>query len=327
MNQRSMYPALSRAVILLVVCLLVLAASATALSAQATPPIIQQASLLLWPEYDDPGLLVILSGDLAPGTALPQTIAIPVPANARNIQAAHRDASGNLLTSDWQMVDGKVTYELPTTGFHLEYYVDRPPSGDTRQIDFVFEAPYATQALEVSVQQPARATEFSLTPTAEATSQRADGLTYSLFHRANLAAGDKVPVTIGYTKTGSSLTAPQLAVTSDQTESAVAAAPPPDVATRSTDWLPYALIGVGVVLLLGALAYWYFVRRRAALAPAHAQAAKGTRPASRPTTTSVKPAGPTARPVSAGAAAFCTECGNPLRPDDRFCSQCGTPRK
>lgn len=30
--------------------------------------------------------------------------------------------------------------------------------------------------------------------------------------------------------------------------------------------------------------------------------------------------------MTTGAAAFCTNCGKPLRSDDNFCSGCGTPR-
>ena len=125
---------------------------------------IPQASLKLWPEYDDPGVLVILSGDFANDATFPQTVAFPVAEGARNIQATVNDPAKGLLSQEWQMEDGKVAYSLPQPGFHLEYYVDRPVSGDQRKIVHTFEAPYPIASLEIAVQQPARATDFSVTP-------------------------------------------------------------------------------------------------------------------------------------------------------------------
>ncbi len=142
-----------------------LAAVDTSPAVAQSEPQIPRASLKLWPEYDDPGVLVIFAGDLADTTTLPKTVAFPVAAGARNIQATVNDATqGRLLSQEWQMDGNKVTYTLPQPGFHLEYYVDRPPSANKREIVHTFEAPYPIKSLEIAVQQPARATDFSVTP-------------------------------------------------------------------------------------------------------------------------------------------------------------------
>ncbi len=191
-----------------------LAAVDTSPAVAQSEPQIPRASLKLWPEYDDPGVLVIFAGDLADTTTLPQTVAFPVAAGTRNIQATVNDATRGLLSQEWQMDGNKVTYTLPQPGFHLEYYVDRPPSGNKREIVHTFEAPYPIKSLEIAVQQPARATDFSVTPKPSSTIVGADGLTYHIINLEDLAAGEKRDIAISYVKTDSGLTSPQLAVTS-----------------------------------------------------------------------------------------------------------------
>jgi len=279
---------------------------------------IPQASLKLWPEYDDPGVLVILSGDFANDASFPQTVAFPVAEGARNIQATVNDPAKGLLSQEWQMQGGKVAYSLPKPGFHLEYYVDRPVSGDQRKIVHTFEAPYPITSLEIAVQQPARATDFSVTPAPSRTTTGADGLTYHIINLENLAAGEKRDIAISYVKTDSGLSSPQLALTS-ATPAPQAAAAPAQVQAKpaaQAGWLPILLIGAGLLALIGIGVYWFLSRRRTT-AP--------VKPV-RPTVASAPPQ-PAQRPTPSGAAAFCTQCGHTLRPDDRFCAQCGAPRK
>jgi hypothetical protein len=297
-----------------------------AVFAQAPAPTIETAELRLWPEYDDPGLLVIFSGDFAAGTATPLNVAIPISAGARNVQATYQDASGTLINRPFELTDGTLTYELPASSFHIEYYVDRDPSGDDRQIKYVFEAPYAINALRVAVQQPARSSGFTLTPVADTTEQGTDGLTYHVFTRQNLAAGETLEIGANYTKTDTGLSRPQLSVTDTE---AAPSAEPPVAATSPTDWLPWVLIGAGVALLVGILVYWLLSRRQAEPAPEPA-----ARPVTRSAASGQKPlptvsARPAQSPSTASErpTAFCHNCGNALKADDKFCSQCGTPRR
>jgi hypothetical protein len=287
-------------------------------AAQTPDNTIRDATLQLWPEYDDPGLLVIFSGDFADTASFPQAIAFPLPSGARGIQATEKQADGRLITQSWEIVDGKLTYTLPGPGFHIEYYVDRPPSGDQRAINYSFEVPYKIDSLDVQVQQPARATNFSLSPPPDGASVEGDGLTYSTLRRTNLKPGDKVDLVLGYTKTDQAPSRPS---------SAVAATPPAsqapiEPATAESagqgigSWLPWLLIGVALLALIAAAVYWFSQVR---VPSARALGAAGTRSPEpgRPTTT---------RQASDKDAAFCTQCGQRFRPEDRFCAICGAPR-
>jgi hypothetical protein len=295
------------------------------LPAQTPAPIIETAELRLWPEYDDPGLLVIFSGNFAPGATFPLTVAFPVSAGARNVQATYQDASGTLINRPFEIVDGKLTYELPSGAFHYEYYVDREPSGNERRITYALDASYAITNLRIAVQQPRGATGFALTPAAETTQQGTDGLTYHIVNRGNIAAGETLEIGVSYTKTDTSLSLPQLAVTS----TGAAAGQAPAASASATDWLPWVLIGLGVALLLGILAYWLLSRRQTAPEPAIPAPRRATAATPKPLpTVPARPAQAPAAPARPdGPSAFCHNCGNALRAEDRFCSQCGTPRR
>ena len=277
---------------------------------------VREATLQLWPEYDDPGLLVIYSGDFTDTVTFPQEIAVPLPASARGIQATSKEADGRLTNQQWQIVNGKLVYTLPGPGFHIEYYLDRPPSGDQREIGYMFVAPYATDSLDVRVQQPARATDFSLDPPPDSSQVGDDGLTYSTLRKTNLPQGDKLDLKIRYRKTDQGLTSAPIAAAQTAPTPQIETAPEPAPGGSPDSWLPWLLIGVGLVALAAAAAYG-FLRGRGAPTPAHT--ARGARPA--------QAGSPAAgSPASAAGAAFCTQCGWQFRPDDRFCANCGAPR-
>jgi hypothetical protein len=286
-------------------------------AAQAPDKTIQDATLQLWSEYDDPGLLVIYSGAFTDTLAFPQDIAFPLPDNARGIQATARETDGRLITQPWQILDGKLAYSLPGPGFHIEYYLDRPPSGDQREFSYTFETPYAIDSLSVRVQHPARATDFSLTPPAESSGVGEDGFTYSELRRTNLKPGDKFDVKVRYKKTDQGLTRPSGAAAPSESTPQVAAAPATAAASGLGSWLPYLLIGVGLLALLGAAIYW-FLRGRKSPAPAH-PVAGAHRPKTAPS------AAPTGAPDK--ATAFCTQCGRQYASNDRFCAGCGARRQ
>jgi len=300
-----------------VVIVLLLAAIVPA-AAQEPDKIIRDATLQLWPEYDDPGLLVIYSGTFTDTVAFPQEIAFPLPENARGIQATARETDGRLITQQWKVVDGKLVYTLPGPGFHIEYYLDRPLSGDERDISHAFETPYGIDSLDIRVQKPARATEFSVTPPPDSSIVGDDGLTYAIVRKSNLKPGDRLDLTFRYTKPDQGLTsAPSAAAQAAPTPQSETAQASGEVSSFGS-WLPYLLIGVGLLALVAAAVYWFMRGRGNTASPRPGDSSAQ----------SLKTAPPVV-PVRASSrdTAFCTQCGRQFGPDDRFCANCGTPRQ
>jgi hypothetical protein len=293
-------------------------AAASLARAQSAAPSIGSATLQLWPEYDDPGVLVLFSGDFTDTASFPQEVAFPLPVGARGIQATEKQSDGRLISQTWQIENSRLTYTLPGPGFHIEYYVDRPPSGDQRDITYSFDVPYAIDSLEVRVQQPARSTGFSMLPPPTGSVIEADGLTYSSLQRTNLKAGEKLDLTFRYTKNDQAPSLPASAAipTSPAAQTAVQQ-PLTSAPTRvANSWLPWLLIAIGLAALAAAALYW-FLRVRSL--PGPAPAARGTRPGR------ADERAPTTHGADTGAT-FCTQCGQRFRPEDRFCANCGAPR-
>ena len=289
----------------LLLCLMLFAPAA----AQEPAPVIGQANLRLWPEYDDPGLLVIFAGEFADDGAFPRQVAFPLPEGARGIQATVQDSESGLLNQPWENVGGELTYTLPLPGFHMEYYVDLPPAGAQRVVEYGFRAPYQIQLLEISIQQPARATDFSVVPEPSGSSQGADGFMYYQLTRANMAPDEMLPITLRYTKSDQGLSLAQPAAPSANAQGS------PSSPGQLSNWLPWLLIGLGGAALAGLLTYWFFQQRQPT------PITRANRKKTGPTEAHSAPR------HQRGSGTYCTQCGHVLGPNDRFCAQCGAPRR
>jgi hypothetical protein len=179
------------------------------------------------------------------------------------------------------------------------------------------------------VKQPARSSNWALEPAAQRSQTGADGMVAHGFTRANLNAGEALPITIRYNKSDQSPSLPrgQVAPAGPQPEQTAptAAAEP---WTRTV--LPWIAVALGVALLASAAGYWLWTQRRdAASAGRPVTVARSTAGRSR----GERPQGARARPVSTPAggpatpAAFCPKCGRRYRPEDDFCAACGAPRR
>jgi ribosomal protein L32 len=272
-----------------------------------TPVQLEQLHIDLWPEFDQPAMLVIYQGSLPADTPLPATLQLRIPARVAGPHAvAYSDESGNLLqtnysterTGEWLVI----TLETPERNFQLEYYDSLSQSGDRRDYTFEWPGDYAVGQLTFTLLPPARAKEVKTEPTLAPIQRGTDSFSYE-GSLDGLTQGDTRELTISYV--GTEVIAP----VSD---------------TLSIDQgginLQF-LIGIGLIVAAVVLAvFWFVVRPRLGsnqeLATPNRSVASQRRRAQR------------SKPSRASASAtFCTKCGHPLRGEDRFCSQCGAPVK
>lgn len=272
---------------------------------QAQTPVTTIESLIVdfWPDYDDPSVLVLLSGTLPAGTPLPAAVTIPLPENARLNATAYLADTGGLMTADQQIEGNKLTIFTPALNFRAEYYMPYTADGNQHSFSFSWASDLTVDQFQSKIQQPIAANALITEPAAVTVSDGEDGLSYYVLPSQPIPAGQPLAININYTMSSQQLTVDSL---SNATIDLQPAGPVPEAApTREVDW-PLIAAVAGGILFLAALGLLYFGNR------------------SKPRIRKPRPVRPSSKK---GAARFCHNCGEPVSAGDRFCRHCGAPAK
>lgn len=292
----------------LALCLFLLALAPTPVAAQ-TPDRIANLSVSVWPEYDDPSVLVIFDGEFAAKDGYPREVVFLVPTGARINATAYGNGKGEFFNTDpWKTQEAgngwtRVLFTLPQSFFHVEYYYSPLQGTPDKKMEYVYNPAGAADSVQLEIQEPLKATNFKTEPVAATQTSRGHDFKYHVFQFSNVAAGQNLKVQVSYTKSDpnpsvANISVPANSLPSDSALSSSA------VTSNNNLILPVAIGAGGVALaILGFLAWR--MRREGDEAPRRRVRNK----------------------KSQGAAAFCHECGNALRTADVFCSKCGTRRK
>lgn len=256
----------------------------------------------LWPEYDQPGMLVIYDFQVATSTALPSTVNIRIPKDAKLSAVAQTAANGLVnaeydgptTVGDWQVIGVKIP-ELAT--YHVEFYEPLSKNGTTRQFAYLWPADYAADNFSVSVREPSDMTQIASVP-AMPEIQGKDGATYLQNDFGARPAGQEFTLNLTYTKTSDILGVPQQNV---QPSAPLNSNTPGRV--MFSNYLPYILGALGVILIVGGLIYFWRSSRR------------GSQGRKRHLAQTEK---------EGDSDIYCHQCGARARTPDRFCRVCGT---
>jgi zinc-ribbon domain len=266
-------------------------------------------NIAVWPEYDQPLVLVQYDGELAAKDPLPRDISLLVPTGAQINAAAYVASNGDYLNTDAPKTQDQgdgftlVTFSLPATKFHLEYYYDALKGSPDKTMEFAYKAAEAADNVQLEIQQPLKAENFTTDPAAPIQTTDAHQFIYHVFNYATLNAGQVQRIKVSYTKSDpnpSIANLPTPAPASTQTSSA---------AGPSIPLVPAALVASGVALLaLGGFAWWSRNRQVPVLVEA-------------------PEAGTRRKRGAGGLGGFCSQCGRALAADDNFCPRCGTKKR
>ena len=291
--------------------LLVLGSVAAPRALAQDPNRVAQLKVAVWPEYDQPSVLVILDGKLADTGNLPREISVAIPSSASLLVTTFENTDGSLAaeqpskSADLGGGFTRVTYTVKTANFHVEYYDNLLRGSPDKTIDFVFKAAAPIDQVTLDFQQPLKATNYSVTPSAQR-NRTENGFNYFTSDFPNVTAGQTLTAQVKYTKTDPN---PSFLPTT----APVSVPPPSATAAPSSIWNNIFIIVGLVVLGLAAVLGFRILQQR-------------SRPASRGMVSASNPSRRKARRESGGAV-FCTQCGRDLDPEDNFCPKCGAKRR
>jgi hypothetical protein len=301
---------MKRLLLAVILSLLIISAS-TQVNAQSDITI-DKMQVRIWPEYDQPSVLVINNIFLSGEVNLPVSLNFLIPAAAGAPHSvAVRELDGQLYLLEYEMTSvgewNQLTFTTPYPEIWIEYY---DPSltveDDQRSFEFRWVGDYLINDLQIEVQRPLTATNMTFKESMGEPQIGNDGLTYFFSNVGELKANTNVSLHIEYTKSddtlSSSVAAPVQPVTPLNIDDSIGK-------TSFVQILPFIVAGIGLVMLIFGV-FWYMNKNKETT----------TKPRQRHT--AVKRTS-----IQEGEAIFCHRCGRRADPGDVFCRACGTKLK
>jgi hypothetical protein len=261
-------------------------------------------TIQLWPEYDKPAVLVIYDFSVSAETALPGQIHLKLPAQAELLAIA-RQESGGLMNLEYDLPASQGDFTVLSFAvtdrsvYHIEFYLPYVRKDQNRSFRYTWTGDYAVQTLDLSVQEPVGAINFTTDPVMSASNPGQDGFTYYRATVENISAGKSLDFNIQYDKDNETLSASTLGV-----QPTAPLDQPVSGQSATLNFLPWILGGLGVVLIVGGGA-WYWLASRTQ-APGNSRKRHTSRSGE-----------------SSGAEVYCSQCGKRAQGADRFCRACG----
>ncbi len=286
------------------VCVLLLWVSLLALPGLAraqSAVVLESLNIQLWPDFDQPSVLVLYDLVLSGGTSLPAQVNIRMPAGAQ-LFAVAREEDGNLVNVDHDSPVQEGNYSVVTfvvtdrLTYRVEFYIPYVRQGQTRSFIYTWPGDYAAASFRMVLQEPIGATNVVTEPAMTSLGTGADGFVYRAFTSQNLKAGERIALKVSYDSTRS-----ETSMDKPQPASSLEPSPP------FLSFLPWILGGLGLALILGGGVWYWLSGRSSSGAMGRARKRHATQPEDVP-----------------ADSAYCPQCGKRAQPGDRFCRACGT---
>jgi hypothetical protein len=272
---------------------------------------LSQLEIDLWPEFDQPSMLVIYKATLPSGVSLPVDLTFRIPLAAGSPSAvAVQQVDGKLYSVDYQrQVSGNwvlVTFTATTPQVQMEYYdPSLAKQGTKRHFKYQWPGDYAVDKMTVQVQQPLGATNMILSPQMGSGITGQDELEYYKTDIGSVAADSTFTISVDYQKESEQLTSGTMQV---EPTGPINADTPGRLDLRRA--VPWALGLLGLVLIAGG-GWWYWQSGR----DEDTKSPKRRRRKAEPSNV---------QEITAQGAIYCHQCGKRAEPGDRFCRSCGT---
>ena len=268
---------------------------------------IQSIDVSLWPEYDKAEMLVIDHVMLSDNTAFPVQVDFLLPADAVLHTVAVGVSSDKVTDQGVEKTmakDGewlKVSITATGPAIQIEYYdPDLKKDGDQRSYSYRWLSDYAVADFVAVFQEPFDAKEFKSSLSLQDDGVHPnDNMQYYYSDVGAVPAGKELTFDVSYLKPTDTLSVSHLDVqpvgVNENTSGRVSL----------DNYLPYIIGGLGVILILGGLVYYWQSgrsgskksRRRPRVRADHEETQSDV---------------------------YCAQCGTRARGGDRFCRTCGS---
>jgi hypothetical protein len=281
--------------------------------------VFERLQIDLWPEYDQPSMLVIYHIVLAGETSLPANLSLRIPARAGTpYNVAFQDVDGMLRILEYTtQADGDwviLNFVALSSVLQVEYYdPNLAVNGDQRSFDYTWPADVRVRNLTVNLQQPRTATAMTSSLSSSEPQIGSAGLQYYFANYGLVDAGQPLNINLSYIKSDNELSA--VPVVPFQSTGSGAALPQKSVKDSSQNTILAVALTAGILLVVGGL-FWYNWQRSQRQAAAAAQYRRHA-PARR---SAVNEVGFDEN----SQAVYCPQCGRRAAGGDAFCRSCGT---
>lgn len=268
----------------------------------------------LWPEYDDPRVLVMYQGEFYNEAIFPQPVAFPVPLGSEMNQVCALQPPDNshlcqLYETLTESDSLSISYTLPIPTYYLEYYWDGITGQPEKSFAFQYVSPYAIDTLEIEVQQPLKATGFELVPQYASATSDSQGLKYFHYVFKDVKPGQVINIDASYAKSDDepSISGGQISEAGGSNG--------------------YIWIGIGAAIVAIAGGFILF-RRKPVVTRAQSRRTAKLEAKRAVAHRTQRPAAPVpSLPAPGTKVLFCSQCGAKLTADAAFCHLCGAKTK
>lgn len=281
-----------------------------------TPATIDALKVELWPEYDQPSMLVIYRFTLSGDTPLPAQLKIRIPTAAGepyvlavgpSLEQVGDTLYNRTVMGEW----AEISFAATMPAVQLEYYdpgLEKLGSGRS----FVYHWPgdYPVTSMVMEVQQPVGATDMRIMPSLGSGEARADGMVYYTSQLGSLDASQNFSISLEYEKSTDELSVTRLPVQPSQPLT-----PETSGRVQVEKILPWALGTLGLVMLGGG-GFWYWQTMRQEDRASTKSRSRGRRRVQQPSLPEEEESSP--------LSVYCHQCGKRAAAGDRFCRSCGT---
>jgi len=300
------------------VILLLLPAVASASSLEAS-----SSRLAIWPEYDDPRVLVIMEADLTDETELPATASFNIPKGAEIGMACEVDGGGGHACKAYKLEDKgdyqTLSYQVETQKkVFVEYYYEAfPATPGERQFQVDYRPGFPTANLQIEVQEPARSTGFAVEPDFAPGETDSNGLQYFNKQVSSPVVDEVLPVKISYSKPD----AEPSVKASTQTDGGSLGGAASSATSRNS------LITIAAVIVFGALFFMgYRTFRPQPVGGGSRRGGRGRNANVVRSSPAKQEGGRKSGKDRSSRGAFCIHCGSQIPAQANFCSECGSER-